>query len=997
MPVDDRTGQWGTLSLTIPDFLADVRDAINDFAELLISVLEIANQVLEFVKAFIRGYIDPMVILIEAIIDEITAILTDLREIGLYITGDWALLGWPPEDLRGGFSEYERRMIARLSDRTDPTRPDFSSKVKVLGFFGYLSVDPSEFERLINFVTTIIKMFGLSFFPDTSGLPVPTIQDTLYGPDTVAVGTAFQFGALKQALTTSDGTPPARCRVTWIAQPASAKHPMNPFPVTGPSGYIVTVSTLPDGIALKYARPKANTDKKAAGGDPDKLAQPRESGSVLDLNGTPLVLHGGAEMLAFEDSGFGYNEHMDDGIPEDGSCQVFGLLDPSSNEIIPLELLGNADALGTPLDGKGEDFYLQRTFLVGAGVALAQWFSGEYGAVFHIDDMPRAARFEKQSDGTFDLVDDGPAVNYYVRVWATGKEVAEATRVPQWDFEAQQAKNNATTSGQPFVVGLKCGPSGIGMPSGPRKITFVNANTNEYLHALETALMVLVLSRSDLPLLDELVGSKPEATAQGYRDGKWAGQGFALTATGLEDSRHLVSLMYPNTKALEKPNQPLQAWRTVLFQKVRQMAQDIYEQTGPMPDVEKIIVDATTELRTVTWDALLDADDSAGTSGRLYVANVEAVGGESPAMFKALDPANPVAGMSEFGVAPNVMSMGVAAQDVETLFFDPAYGGRGPLRHRASDFVLWDGGSIEIVYEESDPGNVRALKASSPASLVRIYDKFTDKDGKLLIPEDWRQYFQAVEAQAKVVGSADKSPVFVSGASQLVKYTKNGVMVADWPGALFLRGIFRLYENGLIYQQAAIALRVATAASSRAPEDGEWIAMRLFDAFPELETFLNAVENWVKSLASAAQSMADAIIKYIEFVQAQIVELQQLIARINGLIQSFMAFSFSLPEFSGLMLLSDGTDGVLSDLVTAKNKPSDSPLSYAAGLALVIPFGPSFIFDLIALAGGEDNEGSTPNPDPNVTMTMIGAPDPIGIEQIPPGAGPAPTDEPDVL
>ena len=87
----------------------------------------------------------------------------------------------------------------------------------------------------------------------------------------------------------------------------------------------------------------------------------------------------------------------------------------------------------------------------------------------------------------------------------------------------------------------------------------------------------------------------------------------------------------------------------------------------------------------------------------------------------------------------------------------------------------------------------------------------------------------------------------------------------------------------------------------------------------------------------------------------------------------------------------------LSDLVTAKNKPSDSPLSYAAGLALVIPFGPSFIFDLIALAGGEDNEGSTPNPDPNVTMTMIGAPDPIGIEQIPPGAGPAPTDEPDVL
>ena len=135
--------------------------------------------------------------------------------------------------------------------------------------------------------------------------------------------------------------------------------------------------------------------------------------------------------------------------------------------------------------------------------------------------------------------------------------------------------------------------------------------------------------------------------------------------------------------------------------------------------------------------------------------------------------------------------------------------------------------------------------------------------------------------------------------------------------------------------------------------------------------------------------MADAIVKYIEFLQAQIVELQQLIRRINAMIQSLLSFAFLLPEFSGLMLFSDGTDGLMADLVAATNKPSDGPRSYGGGVALVIPAGPSFIYDLIALAAGED-------PDPDAMTTLTAAPDAVGIEQIEPSAGAA-TEEPDVI
>ena len=192
----DKFGQWGTVSFAIPDFLEEVRDAVNDFAELLVTFLEIANLALEFVKAFVKAFLDPLAALIDVIIAEIIAFLRSLKGIGLYLTGDWALLGWPPEDLRGGYQGFERRMIARMTDRTDPTRPDVPSTTKTLGLFTYLSVDPTDFERLINFIITLMRLFGLSFFPDTSVLPVPTIKGIKYGAQALSVDTSFQFKSL---------------------------------------------------------------------------------------------------------------------------------------------------------------------------------------------------------------------------------------------------------------------------------------------------------------------------------------------------------------------------------------------------------------------------------------------------------------------------------------------------------------------------------------------------------------------------------------------------------------------------------------------------------------------------------------------------------------------------------------------------------------------------------------------------------------------------------
>ena len=989
-------GEWGTVTFQIPDFLEDVRDAVNDFAELLITFLEIANTALEFVKAFIKAFLDPLVALIQAILKEILAIIRDLKQIGIYITGDWALLGWPPEDLRGGFSAYERRMIARLTDRTDPTRPNVSSATRVIGFFAYLSVDPTEYEELVKFIINIIRMFGLSFFPDTSRLPIPTIREINYGNDALGVGTSFNFSALGDALSSFEGTPPPKAQVVWTTTTPSEKHPFNPFPQLGPSGYLVTVSTYEQGIPLKFSRPKSNTEKKPADGDPDKQAQPREYGTLFGKDTQPVVLHGGAEMLAFVGSGFEYNKNMKDGIPKDGTCQVFGLLDPADNDIIPLELLTKTSnfqpsALGVPGDKRGSEFYFQRTFLVPSTTALAQWFAGEYNVTFDVEDMPRDGTLTRFPDGTYKIEDGGPAGVYYVRVWSVGKEVASEGTLPQWDFKEGGAKTNAVTSGAPFIIDLKSGVDAISMSSSPRQITFPNENTDQYLHAIRTALLLVVLSRPDMPLLADVEPAKGPDTTKLYLDEVWAGQGIAKEAIGLEVVKSLVGRLVDDVASLAKPGQDPVEWCSRLHERIADFTNELYERTGPNPNLEKAVVEKTEALRTLTWSKFLGGiAASLGANINVVDFSREVFGRakEDVLLYNALAPDSKLMTQTKYGLAPNMFSMGMGSTEADQLFYSVAN-----FTGRSEEFVVWKGGEQPVVYEEEDASKVRALIEEAPLGLKKFYQKFVKEDGSLLVPEPYRVMFEAVKKNKRSTSSGDFTPVFYFNKPELIKF-KPGDDGGDPDGfspkgiVYFTREGVREASNGTLAAQALLTLNAASAALDRAPEDGEWIAFRLFDAFPELEEFLRSLENWVKALAAAVKSIADAILKYIEFIQAQIVELQQLIRRINAFIQQLLRFAFALPQFSGLMLFSNGTDGVMADLVAAENKPSDSPRAYGAGVGLVIPFLPSFIFDLIAVASGNDNEGEFDETtfDLGTFTTVTRPPQAIGIEDVEPAA-----------
>ena len=133
--------EWTTVSLDLDPLLEPIKpilQTIDSVLAMIIAILNIVNAILNIIKAFLIGLLDPIRPIIEAIIQEVRNFIHDIRQIGVYITGDWTLCKYPFTDLVGGYGKYEKRMMARLMDSSDPNRPNWSSRSSAVGAFFYV-------------------------------------------------------------------------------------------------------------------------------------------------------------------------------------------------------------------------------------------------------------------------------------------------------------------------------------------------------------------------------------------------------------------------------------------------------------------------------------------------------------------------------------------------------------------------------------------------------------------------------------------------------------------------------------------------------------------------------------------------------------------------------------------------------------------------------------------------------------------------------------------
>jgi len=972
--------QWGTLTLELPDFLKVIRDGVNTAVDFLITVMDLLLSALEIVKAFTVAYINPIEAIVKLIVDEVNAILKDLSELGLYITGDWALLETPFDDLKGGFTAYERRMIARLTDSTDPTRPSTTGKTKVFAAFFYQSVNFSQITQLVSYVNRLATFFNVDT-PTNPALPTPLITGVKYGLESIG---AAGFSALPEAFNTNPN-PPRVARVDWQLSTSSAKNPLDSFGFPSPPGFLVTISTRRDGIRIGYDRAR-KTDGKDDKKGQDKKVQPRESGLMFDNTGRPLVLHGGADMLRLS-SQVEYNANTTTDGPKDGVFRSFGVLDPGKNVLVPLETLKQGE-------GEDETYYYQRAFYV-SSAATAAWLTQTYSFEITFDMLPEDPEIEPDGLGGLIPGDDAATPNAaYVRIAAVSEKVIDAGDGHQ-RFQYDIAGSPfLKASGVPLVM-MGATPDGkevllvgqdIGPFSEPVEVTFASANTNAYLLALYTALAVLVLSRVDLPTLRELEArtdaeddtntlgaDAAKETVISALEGKINKQAFARQLTGLEDFRDILKLLYPDIKQLERKDLTAPAFRKDLRQRVLRVAGEMYRKSGPRPDLEGSIVAATEDLRTITWRELFEQNDDALVKrlGEIYL--IPDVVEEDPAkivsetIWTSIDDSE-----EKGGLAANPWGIGLPERAAESLFY-----AKDAILARQPQFI--EAGSLEgdepwdrIV--EAAGQDIADVRLAIPTRAERkVVQRQVDDEGKVTLlhgcrPQNRAQYFQTLRDAKRLDGSADSAPVFYLNKVALTTLSPNDPggenALVKRGGVVFVRSILGGALDNVIFRQARLVLGFASAAIGRPSKDTKWFALRPFAFLPPLGDVMDVISKWLDAILAAVKGAANIIVQFIDFIEARIVKLQQMIREINALIQS--VFSFALPKSSGLILLSNGTDGVLSDLVAAENKPSDSPLDYGGGIAVVIPFIPGALFDLIGMIiemfkaeGGVDPADST--------------------------------------
>ncbi len=958
------SNSWGTISFEVPELLTQATGSITSASEWLFSVLDVAIQALEFTKSFVPGSLDPAAPLMQTVVDELKGLLQDLQKLGLYLTGDWGLLS-EPESLIGGYQEYERRMIAKLMDRTDRTRPDISNASSVLGFFFYTSVDLTSWHVLVKTVTGLLDYFQQRPVLKST-IPIPEITQILYGAKAASV---LDYGSLGE---TPSGQVPDAARVHWKVATPLRRDPYLPDLSGPPGGFLVTVSTLANGIQVWYDRPQSNQTKKPVEGK-DVPAQPREYGQVLIFpGGDPLVLHGGAEMLAGVPAELGYNSGVKNGVLQDGYSRVFGRVDGQKLPI-PLEQLQ-----------QGALFLLQRTFFVTTSTVKRAWVTGDYSVMLRGIEMPHAAHVEEQTDGTLSLMDDGPADLFYVRIATCDKAISDGGV-----FQYQFLPSLKSITGQPLEViagGDPSGASSVGAFCSPRQVSFPNLNTQDYLSALQTALLVLVLSRPDLKPLDMLKGSMPLQTWENVQANKIITQGVALVRSGLEGAKQLVDVVYDKDITYQVAMSLLDtnpaAFRRDLMSRIQRAVHDLYSRTGPNPTIEAFVVQQTKFLRQATWRTILKAVHPSYVSaweGSLLpteLLDTTLWGSLQNGSLTAGLARNPVNAVGNENLAREVMSNSQITED------------RLPqMQEGVLDQTV--GKWSSYVRSEVPATEVDTFLSSCPRGLRQIYEKAIDPEtGSILVPPSWNAVLDEAEKEGRVAGSADLSPVFFFGSGQAVP-TK----------VMYCRSLFAksdsqtlvLESQGGLYEQASLTLRVAAATVRRTNPSGEWSYVRWLDTVPGVEDYLSTAVNWAESLQQSQKTLVDTMTQYIEFLEARLVSLQQFIARINSLLQSVLGYTFQIPKCSALVTVSRGTAGVLADLISAENKPASSPLSYAGGASLVMPFAPnSALLDLITAFWKA--ESGPPMPSATLGQDPTTIPGVNGIPEVVPDP-----DEPDVL
>lgn len=579
------TGEWGGIQvrLDIPE-LQDALSLVGGVFDLVIVALDIALNVLSIVKSFVSSLLNPVRAIVQELIRSLQNLILDFRKAGFYAHGDWTLLGDTTfEQLKGGYPGYQRRMLARLMDRTDLNRPTFSGSTTVLALFLYLGVNVSFVDDLANFeqfgrVNQLLSGFAGFFGFDINGnpLPVPTGLTANYagGRNRYPSGGAPSSSIATLRASTSQIFGRTSTILQWSLAPSpGANSGTSPAPVVPPDGFLVEISVWPNGLYAGYLAPVPGSTGGPDGVPPEGSSETPSSYSTglyqEGSTGRPLQIFGGRESVKI-DAEVSWDASFDSGTLRPGARPAFFLRNLTDTQIVKSNVFDGPDATR---------YYNQRTLHIPHAEVIAQALvGGTYSLELSAEDLPWITPIAE--DGTPDFENATKPSTVYVRVLSSSGKVSNADSfrwnlVPVRTAESVQVRPEGDLSA-----------SDRSLPSGVVPVTFPSENQNLYIQALQTALAVMVLSRSDLQLpsssLNPNLVTQLEETVTVA--GRTVTRGSTFDPTGLESAAQNLLSIFGNVSNYWTSSADPSIFGSDVLSKVGTLSDLIVEQRGNLPE-----------------------------------------------------------------------------------------------------------------------------------------------------------------------------------------------------------------------------------------------------------------------------------------------------------------------------------------------------------------------------------------------------------------------------
>lgn len=836
---------WGGLEIElVSEEVVAAIDAAKDFLEILNEALSVALEVGEIVKTFVTSNLNLSRALLREIINQLRNLIQDIFGLVVYANlGDIQLLrDRGTASLKGGYPAFERRMLSRLNDLSDPNRPDYTNSSTVLALFFYVGVDvsfvndlldTSRFAPIRQLLRSFASLFGIAFGGNNS-LPVAVNLRAEYATPDASTAQDFTL-ALSSLLGRT------RIQIVWNSAPAPNGNTQDPQPTIPPCGFIVEVSCYPQGFTAAWIAPAPSGT-----GRNDNQAFTTGQYQTADT-GQPLVIFGGEDAIVLGEDvqwppGFTPGANLDS-----GSHPLYFYRDARTPEVIrkafgkgPEEIENGRDV--TP-------YYNQKRFFVTRAQAVAQGvLGGNYSITLTETDLPWYCPI---INGVMDPSMKELPRSVYVRVIPVSNRVDENNfRLARWKPRAWTSSDQTPVNIDPLTISGDPQPLGnndLGTPSQVIEVAVPSQGMNLYARALQTAIAIVTLSRSDLTEPDPVTEGTAPPSDSTY-------QPHGLEAISTEVTGKLLIPSPEKYYCMRSTTESPQGFVSDLYPRIVSVADDYLRSQGAL---SQDILDALQP----TLEALVNWKWS-----------------DSPTPLAQNNPA------LQYTILQSLLSTNVNTPLSRNSYCTRNYysdrNGTPPLV-LAELAEKWAGGTFGTTYYPSS-------KESSP-----------------------------------VIGPS-------RGAQPHYWYVRD----------LIPREI---------YAKAATVLSLTSSRTASGGAGGSWLSQRVFTPRAPTGvalTALNKVEGFFNTVVAGAEDVSDGITRLIDFLENRVREIQELIRRIETLLD--IPFQLSFPTAKVLLLITNGTSGIVSGLVSSEEKPQEGPNAYAGGLVLVAGSAPSILIDILA-------------------------------------------------